>query len=113
MQSYWEQSSGNLKWMKIGLGNLGDYAVNIKRGYEAATFTDDDFIIEGCNPTQTNQVYASDNSDVESAQELEKIAEEARESAYEAKWAAKTAKKAAKRASTAAIKAEKALKSRN
>ena len=63
-----------------------------------------------CNPDQTNQVYAQDNSD---AQELEKIAEEARESAYEAKWAAKTAKKAAERASAAAIKAEKALKTRN
>jgi len=58
MQSYWEQSSGNLKWTTIGLGNLGDYAVNFKRGYEPATFTDDDFIIQGCNPTQTNQVYA-------------------------------------------------------
>ena len=47
IDTYWDMQSGELRWVRM---NDTDFVAQIKSGLEAASFTNEDFILTGCNP---------------------------------------------------------------
>ena len=50
LYTYWDKQSGELKWITVSNTKI---IVEIKSGLEAASFTDADFLLTGCNPFNT------------------------------------------------------------
>jgi hypothetical protein len=100
--------SGELRWVRM---SDTDFVAQIKAGLEAASFTNEDFILTGCNP---NLVFGAEKKLPDNNRRRKQPIgrNPLRRLAKEAKRAARQARRAARKAEVASKKIEKALKNK-
>jgi len=102
--------TGELRWARTKDSN---FIIEFKNGLEAATFTDNDFMITGCDLFD-NFAKGADKKLPENNRQRKqpKDRKTLRRLAKEAKRAARQARRAAKKAEIASKKIERALKNK-